>query len=412
MGVEVLQDGHVEPQALRFARHRCFARRALLLDGDGEAGTIFLLGHGQVRLFLLAEDGHDTALRILGPRQFLGIEHLRRPSRCQLFAEALTPVEAWALPVAPLLSQLPGDPALLGMVVDDLARQLVLTQGILRDVALLPVAERVHDIKTRLVACLRGAPPALNRGALAELIHARPETLSRARLRCDGAPDAAHRPGGWPARPAGPVTRRPFRAGLPVFGPGQLDGLVGHILSGRVQLSLTGGRGRQVVVDVLGAGDLVGLPALLGLPATGVQAVGLVDGWVELVCADQFPGGVADQPGGLLRLADRLGARLERLERQLARATSGGVRGRLLALLRELAHDAGPGRAREVPAGWSHAALADQLGASRESVTRALAALERAGLIRRHGRRILVPPDRTGVAQDGGMTPLAKMKQP
>jgi CRP-like cAMP-binding protein len=105
---------------------------------------------------------------------------------------------------------------------------------------------------------------------------------------------------------------------------------------------------------------------------------------------------VADQPGGLLRLVDRLGARLERLERQLARATSGDVRGRLLALLRELAHDAGPGRAGEVPAGWSHAALAAQLGASRESVTRALAALERAGLIRRRGRRIRVPPDRAG----------------
>jgi ParB family chromosome partitioning protein len=64
-----------------------------------------------------------------------------------------------------------------------------------------------------------------------------------------------------------------------------------------------------------------------------------------------------------------------------------------------------------VPDGWSHNALACRVGAWRETVTRGLATLAKAGVIRRHGRRIiLLANDDADV--DTGSSPVYRRSEP
>jgi CRP-like cAMP-binding protein len=96
------------------------------------------------------------------------------------FAQASTAVEVWTIPVDRLAAELAWNPALLTAVGAALSRRLALTEALLRDVTLLPVRERVDDALARLGPCLGGEAPQLTRAALAGLVGARRETVSRA----------------------------------------------------------------------------------------------------------------------------------------------------------------------------------------------------------------------------------------
>jgi len=103
---------------------------------------------------------------------------------------------------------------------------------------------------------------------------------------------------------------------------------------------------------------------------------------------------VSTWPQALLELALRLGVRVREGEELLGRMSATGARARLVGVLHRLARDASethPGgglRLRGVP---RHSELADEIGATRETVTRMLARLEHDGYIRRYGRQIVVP---------------------
>src|SRR5262249_28367517 len=92
-------------------------------------------------------------------------------------------------------------------------------------------------------------------------------------------------------------------------------------------------------------------------------------------------------------LIRQLGAQLVQTERRLGGVASVDTRTRLAGELHRLAHEAGedvPGGGRRLPAAVTHADLARQIGASRETVTRLLASLQAEGYIRREGRRLVV----------------------
>jgi len=392
-----------------FAVRRRFCRRSFLVQAGANAEAVYLISRGFVRVYLLADDGHETTTALLGPGHLVGIAPLLGRSAHRAFAEALTAVEAWAIPAAELLARLPNDRSLLGLVSGALAQRFALAQGLLRGVALLPVAERIRDIELRLAGALHGTPPALSHLLLAELVHARPETVSRV-LRPPSTPIG---PSELPARLAARSGQRFFRAGDIVFNDDIEDGQVGLIVSGQVQLSLVAPDGRAVAIDTLGPGDLIGIPALVGQPATGLRGAAVSDGVLRVLGADEFLRWIAEQPSVLQQLATRIGARLERLEDALENATGRNVNDRLAGLLRHLALTAGdlePGGGRALRGKWPHSRLAGQLGVSRETVTRALAALEVRGLVRRQGRRIVVlvdepPMSRVGLAPAGRSTP-------
>jgi CRP-like cAMP-binding protein len=162
-----------------FAISRRFEPGALVVAAGTPAGTVYLIRSGQVRVFMLREDGRETTTALLGPGQLFGIAPLLGRRTYHAFAETATPVEVWALPADRLIEHLPSDPALLELVLGALAQRLTLAQALLRNVTLLPVAQRIPDTLARLGGCLGGETTRLTHETLAGLVGARRETVSR-----------------------------------------------------------------------------------------------------------------------------------------------------------------------------------------------------------------------------------------
>lgn len=357
-----------------FARRRDFRCGAFLAEAGCPVTTVYLLTSGQVRCFSLSEDGCEATTAVLGPGQLVGVSALLGVATNGLFAQALTPVRVWAMPIAQLKDEVWRNPMLLGLLVGALAQRSALTQGLLRDVLLLPVRDRLGDMELRLSAALGGRRPALNRTQLAGLVHARPETLTRVVARhfaaeCDPQP--------W-------LKLRTFRRGAVLANLDAPPGHVYQLVVGELQIALAGGDKRQFSLHMLGAGDFLGIAGLVGLPPTGLIAIGLSDGAVRRLSADEFLRHIAAEPDRLRGLAQQLGHELIGMEVQLGLASARTARQRLLAYLRELELQS-PVEDRLT---LSHELLARRIGSSRETVTRALRALEQEGIITRDGRRV------------------------
>lgn len=196
--------------------------------------------------------------------------------------------------------------------------------------------------------------------------------------------------------------RRRYSAGELIVGPETQPEIVFVTRAGVVRLFHRNGEGHETTVDRLVSGHLFGVTGYLGSDAGGLLAEAETD--VELCQVDgrRFLDVVARWPMAAIELALRLGVRVRSGEEQLAQMTASGARARLAGVLYRLAHDgseAQPGggvRLRSVP---RHAELADEIGTSRETVTRMLARLEKDGYIRRFGKQIVVP-DAARLADD------------
>lgn len=365
-----------------FARQREFRCGAFLTEAGCPATTVYLLRSGQVRCFSLSEDGCEATTAVLGPGQLIGLSALFGIRQHLLFAEALTPVRVWALPTAALREQVlsMGNPMLLGLLAGALAQRFAMAEGLLRDVLLLPVRERLGDVQQRLVATLGGRRPALSQSQLARLVQARPETLTRV-LGRGGRNALTHTArNGSTSR-----THRQFRSGDVLDWLDTPAGHINRIVAGELQLVLAGPDKREVVpgLDRLRAGDFVGVSGLVGLPPTGLRAIALEDGGLETLSANELLASLGADPDALPRFVRQLGRGLMQIEHQLSCAAVRTVRQRLVAHLREVARES-----VGTPPPVSHAVLARRIGTSRETVTRALRLLEEQGVITRDGRRV------------------------
>jgi CRP-like cAMP-binding protein len=203
------------------------------------------------------------------------------------------------------------------------------------------------------------------------------------------------------------MSLRHFRSGQLIVDGDTRPELVCVMRSGTVRLFHRERDGRETTVERLGTGQLFGVTGLLTPDAGGLLAEAETDVDVCLVDGRRFLDLVAGWPQALLHLATRLGVRVRQADASLARQTPTGARARLAAVLHRLArsrsevHPGGGLRLRSVP---RHSDLAQEIGATRETVTRMLARLEQDGYIRRFGRQIIVPdPDR--LAEDFDLAP-------
>ena len=366
-----------------FARRRDFRCGAFLAEADCPADTVYLLGSGQVRSFVLNEDGCEATTAVLGAGQLVGLAALFGSDRHAVFVQTLTPVCAWAMPTAELADELWRNAMLLGLVVGALAQRFALAEGLLRDVLLLPVRDRVEDVQRRLAATLGGARPALNRAQLASLVQARPETLARVTSpddSCSSCDDDA-----WGA---GATPRRVFHAGEVLDHVEAPSGHLDVVIQGELQMTLIGADKREVSARMLRAGDFVSISGLVGLPPSGLRAVALSDGALRRFNAGEVLSWFAQDPELMANLARQLGESVVQVEHQLSCAAARTARLRLVAELREAEHRATEGAVGPTGRPLSHASLARRIGSSRETVTRTLRILEREGVIARDGRRV------------------------
>jgi CRP-like cAMP-binding protein len=157
-------------------------------------------------------------------------------------------------------------------------------------------------------------------------------------------------------------------------------------------------KGRVSVLDggvnaaVLGPGQIFGTSAFFGTESKRQRVVALEDAVICDAPAAQFLGAMAAHPRLATRLMTLLARQIFELERAVERTATEPVSQRLADLLLRMAKR--DGDQPEVRA-LAEADLARMIGASRESVSRLVAAWERDGILRAGQRRIeIVDEDR------------------
>ena len=191
-------------------------------------------------------------------------------------------------------------------------------------------------------------------------------------------------------------TPRAYRAGAALILEGDESKHVFVLLEGSVKVASTAPDGRELLLAVRGAGEVIGELSALegGHSARSASVLAL-----ELVRARSIPGQefldyLAAHPQAMLLLVRGLIGRLRDADRRRVEFGSFDTLHRVARLLAELAEATGRPAADGVELGipLSQEELAGMVSASRESVTRALTTLRRLGLVTT-GRKSVVVND-------------------
>lgn len=175
------------------------------------------------------------------------------------------------------------------------------------------------------------------------------------------------------------------------------------IAEGRIRIQLTGSDGREVVINVYGPGDFFGELALLDGEPRSADAIAQDASRVFWLQRDDFMAFLEGHPRAAMTMMASLSRRLRHTTRVVQDATFRDVPARLARVLLDLAGRHG----RPVEGGilidsrLTQGELAAMVGASRETVNRALRGFEQRGLIRWEANRILIvkPDDLRGRAE-------------
>ncbi len=164
-----------------------------------------------------------------------------------------------------------------------------------------------------------------------------------------------------------------------------------HLVStGAIRLTSVSPAGREVVVGVLGPGDLFGERALLDGGPSPVEARAIQSSNVLAVPVAGIDAVVDRNPATATELLRLIAARLHRTSEALEESMLFDVGARVARRLVRLATDHGEPSAGGVIVSITQEELARMVGASRESVNRSLASLSARGLVRTGGGRITV----------------------
>ncbi len=191
-----------------------------------------------------------------------------------------------------------------------------------------------------------------------------------------------------------------YQKGELIFGQGAVISGLYLLCRGAAQLRYYTQRRGQYTVKLLGAGDLVGTPALWGTEASSVEAQALaksVIGWLSPRDLQEIG---RYEPQVVLKIQRRLSQEVGELYVRLAEEAHMGTRGRLIQLLIDLGQKYGCTSARglQINLEITEQELAEMLGCSREWVSKQMSALQRRGLIF-HCRSEIVILDEAGLRQ-------------
>jgi CRP/FNR family transcriptional regulator, cyclic AMP receptor protein len=187
------------------------------------------------------------------------------------------------------------------------------------------------------------------------------------------------------------TTMTTCRKGRQIVSPGEQGEVLFILKQGKVQLSRLTEDGRRLVMAVFEPGSIFGEMPLLSQSMEGSAAEALEDCTLCVMSRHDVEHLILTNPQVALNIIHLLAARAADLERRLEMQAFQSVTERLAATLLRLA---GPGN--EI-SGASHQQIAETIGASRETVTRALGEFRAQGLIE-VGRFHITINDRTGLA--------------
>ena len=183
---------------------------------------------------------------------------------------------------------------------------------------------------------------------------------------------------------------RRYPSGGVLFAQGERSNHVLLLTGGRVKVFCTTEDGREPVLGLRGEGDLVGELAAIDDDDGGRTStvVAMEPVTAQEISAADFRAYLAAHPAAAMELLRMVVGRLRSADRRRIEFGGFETTSRLAHLLAELADEDGKGTAeRGIEIAFSQDELAAMVGASRESVARALARLRAGGLVetRRRG---------------------------
>jgi len=156
---------------------------------------------------------------------------------------------------------------------------------------------------------------------------------------------------------------------------------------GRVKVVLIGEDGREVILGVLEPGAHFGELALIDDQPRSAHVIAMEDAQLLVLRREDFRRRVEANPTVAWALLSELSRRLRRADVKIGGLVLLDVPGRIARLLLDLADEGG---SEQVEKPLTHQTIAQMIGASRETVSRAMKEFQDAGLIRVERRRISI----------------------
>ena len=197
---------------------------------------------------------------------------------------------------------------------------------------------------------------------------------------------------------------RRYARGEVIFLEGDQGTALCLIAEGRIRIQLTGADGREVVINVYGPGEIFGEMALLDGEPRSADAIAQDASRVFWLQREDFAAFLDTHPRASMTMLASLSRRLRHTTRVVQDATFRDVPARLARVLLDLAARNG----QAIPQGiriesrLTQGELAAMVGASRETVNRALRGFEQRGLIGWEANRITInQPDQLRARAEG-----------
>jgi CRP-like cAMP-binding protein len=189
---------------------------------------------------------------------------------------------------------------------------------------------------------------------------------------------------------------RSFPAGVRVFHEGDHSDACYLVRKGDLRVTREHPDGRAIALATLGEGDIFGELAMLDGEARSASVETLTDSELLALPAADVRRLLADHPGISVKLIAALTKRLRETNERVARQSFQTVPSRVAGVLNQLIAEESASVGRQgITIRMTQADLAQLAGTSRESVSRFLATLERAGVVRvGRGRVAVVEPRR------------------
>ncbi len=165
------------------------------------------------------------------------------------------------------------------------------------------------------------------------------------------------------------------------------------IVEGRVKVTKLSGDGREKILELLDVGDFFGEMSLLDEYPRSASVKALSDVRIMALARNDFLGLLTKSPDLALSVIQELTRRIRQVDEQASSLSFQRVKERTQGLLVRLAREeGGEGGRRRTPA-LTHQQIADMIGTSRETVTRAVKGLKAEGWLEQEGKRYLVPAE-------------------
>jgi CRP/FNR family transcriptional regulator/CRP/FNR family cyclic AMP-dependent transcriptional regulator len=165
------------------------------------------------------------------------------------------------------------------------------------------------------------------------------------------------------------------------------------IREGRVSVSKLSDDGREKILEFLEAGDFFGEMSLVENAPRSASVRALVEVRVLALSRSDFLTVLRKSPDLAMAVIQELTRRLRQVDEQASSLSFQRVKERTKGLLLRLAKDETGREGRRATPALTHQQIADMIGTSRETVTRALKGLKQGGWLEQEGKRYLVPDE-------------------